>query len=489
MIHIIGLGPGNPDQLTKETIDLLKGDLPLYLRTAIHPTVEWLDKEGVDYTAFDNLYETMDTFEQVYGKIVDNLIDAGKNDLVYAVPGNPLCGELTVMKLLKRCKEEKINTRLYSGVSFIDACMAAVEHDPVEGLSILDAYAVVAGTQKPSPGMGALITQVHSAHMASETKLALMDIYDDETQVALIQAAGTPEEETLWLPLYEMDRHAVDHLTTLYIPAQPENFRDFNKLLSVMQTLRSPGGCPWDRKQTHETLEQYLLEETYEVIDAIENKDLDNLIEELGDLLLQIVFHAQIGKEEGLFTINDVIEGISQKMVHRHVHIFGDQGQKINADLDHVTTPEDVERIWAEVKKKEKGYTRLSEDMTAIPKAFPALLRAYKIQSKAGKVGFDWGNPEDALPKVKEELEEVKEALTEDDPDHLFEEVGDLLFAAVNVSRLADIEPELALDAAGQKFIKRFSAMEKMAENEGKSMKDYTLDELDAFWNRAKEGK
>lgn len=477
MIHIAGLGPGNPDQLTKETIDLLGSGRPVYLRTAIHPTVAWLNTRQIQYTAFDDLYDTLPTFEAVYGAIVSALVAAGTEDIVYAVPGNPLCGESTVMMLLKECQKVGVETCLYSGVSFIDACMAAVAHDPVAGLAILDAYAVVAGTQKPGPSSAALITQVHSPHMASETKLALMDIYADHVEVALIQSAGTPDEVTRWLPLYQMDREFVDHLTTLYIPAQPKSLRDYTKLLSIMERLRAPGGCPWDREQTHESLKQYLLEETYEVIDAIEADDLDNLIEELGDLLLQIVFHAQLGKEEGLFTMNDIIEGINEKMVRRHVHIFGDA---------QAETGEDVEKIWAAVKQREKGYDSLSEEMSGIPMAFPALLRAYKIQSKAGKVGFDWGNPQDALPKVAEEMAEVEEALAAGEESHITEEIGDLLFAAVNVARLAGVQPELALNAAGTKFIQRFKDMEKMAMAEGQNLENYDLAGLDTLWEQAK---
>ena len=175
--------------------------------------------------------------------------------------------------------------------------------------------------------------------------------------------------------------------------------------------------------------------------------------------------------------MNDIIEGINEKMVRRHVHIFGDA---------QAETGEDVEKIWAAVKQREKGYDSLSEEMSGIPMAFPALLRAYKIQSKAGKVGFDWGNPQDALPKVAEELAEVEEALAAGEESHITEEIGDLLFAAVNVARLAGVQPELALNAAGTKFIQRFKDMEKMAMAEGQNLENYDLAGLDTLWEQAK---
>ncbi len=219
------------------------------------------------------------------------------------------------------------------------------------------------------------------------------------------------------------------------------------------------------------------MEETYEVIDAIEADDVDNLVEELGDVLFQVVFHAQLGREAGLFTINDVIEGVNRKMVRRHPHVFVD-----NAAI----SPEEVVTNWEAIKETEKEATTLSGEMEGIPAAFTALLTANKIQSKAGKVGFDWKDPREALLKVSEEAQEVLVELEAGNAAALEEELGDLLFAVVNVARLAGVSPELALKKANVKFVRRFKAMENMAREKQKSLKDYDLDGLEGLWQAVK---
>ena len=254
--------------------------------------------------------------------------------------------------------------------------------------------------------------------------------------------------------------------------------RDGDKLIEIMETLRAPGGCPWDREQTHETLKPYLLEETYEVIDAIETGDIDNLIEELGDLLFQIVFHAELGREDGLFSLYDIFEGINKKMVSRHPHVFAE----VQAE-----TPEAVVTNWEAIKQKEKHTQTISDEMDRIPRAFTALMAAYKIQSKASKTGFDWQDPRPALDKVFEEAGEVSQELSGQDPKALEEELGDLLFAAVNVVRLAGYQPELVLDKGNAKFKKRFATMESLAGRDGVKLSDCTLEQQENYWQKAKK--
>jgi tetrapyrrole methylase family protein / MazG family protein len=248
-------------------------------------------------------------------------------------------------------------------------------------------------------------------------------------------------------------------------------------LLHIMNTLRSKDGCPWDIEQTHQTLKEYLLEETYEVMDAIDHNDSNNLSEELGDILLQVVFHAQIAKEEGRFNINDIIHKISKKMIDRHEHVFGKAECK---------TAEDVVNRWEKVKKKEKGNQTHQEVLKNIPKNLPSLIRAYKVQQKASLVGFDWDHIDDVWNKVLEEIDELKEALKEKSKENIIEELGDSLFALVNLARFVNILPEFALTGTTEKFITRFGYIENESLKNGKNIEELTLEEMDKLWEKAK---
>lgn len=251
--------------------------------------------------------------------------------------------------------------------------------------------------------------------------------------------------------------------------------KKFDELVKIMEILRSEKGCPWDRVQTHDTLKRYLLEETYELIEAIENKEPESIKEELGDLLLQIVFHSQIAKEEGNFDVEDVIQTIIQKMIGRHPHVFGEAEFK---------TPEEVLNQWDD-RKREEG--KLHESiLDGVPKALPALLKAYKIQSRVAKVGFDWDNIGGVIDKIKEELGEVEEAINSGEKDKIEEEIGDLLFSIVNLARFLKIDPETALRKTNRKFEKRFRKLENLAKNKGKTLKDMTLKEMDNLWDEIK---
>ncbi|GAB6184083.1 nucleoside triphosphate pyrophosphohydrolase [Thermodesulfovibrio hydrogeniphilus] len=251
----------------------------------------------------------------------------------------------------------------------------------------------------------------------------------------------------------------------------------FKKLVEIMEKLRSENGCPWDRVQTHDSLKRYLLEETYELIEAIEKKDYKGMKEELGDLLLQIVFHSKIAKDEGKFDIDEVIDTISNKMISRHPHVFGD------ADF---RTPEEVLNQWDD-RKKEEGKLRESI-LEGIPLALPALLRAYKIQSRVAKVGFDWENVEGVIEKIQEEISELRDAVNSGDKEKVEEELGDVLFSIVNLARFLKIDPETALRKTNRKFEERFKKLESIVKEQGKDLKDMTLSEMDEIWEKVKNG-
>ena len=250
----------------------------------------------------------------------------------------------------------------------------------------------------------------------------------------------------------------------------------WQKLIDIMATLRSENGCPWDKEQTHESLKRYLLEEAYEVLDAIDSGDDAALCDELGDVLLQVVFHAQLATETGRFTIDDVVDAVSDKMIRRHPHIFGEA---------HAENPDEVLTMWEQIKAKEKdsrgekkrGIMKLNDNL-------PALMLARKIQDKASRVGFDWEDIEGPKAKLREELAELEAASTKDEQ---LDEFGDVLFAAVNVARFMDIDAEDALRHTDRKFVRRFNYIEDAAARQGKELPELTLKEMDALWDEAKE--
>lgn len=479
MLKIMGLGPGAYEALTIGALKELKNNKNIYFRTEKHPTVDFLKDEGIKFESYDHAYEKYDSFDDVYKYIAEDLITKIKDDedLIYAVPGHPLVAEKSVINLIELCKENNIQYEVLPAVSFVDAMMEALQVDPIEGVKIIDAFDMK--NQILDKRVGTIITQVYNNFIASEVKLRLLEGYEDDTEIIFVRAAGVEGLESIRkIPLYELDwQEDIDYLTSIYIPKDLGNKKDFQDLLDIIETLRNPGGCPWDREQTHESLKSALLEECYEVIDSIENEDEDALIEELGDVLLQVVFHASIGKEDGYFDIMDVIGGISNKMINRHPHVFGNE--KAN-------TSEQVLVNWDEIKKEEKGIKTLTEEMQNIAKSLPATTRAYKVQKKAKKVGFDWDDVNCVMDKVKEELNEIKEVYNCEDKSIIEGEVGDLLFACINVARFLEVDGELALDKTIKKFIKRFSYIENEAIKNNKNLRDMTLEEMDKLWEEAK---
>ncbi len=258
----------------------------------------------------------------------------------------------------------------------------------------------------------------------------------------------------------------------------------FARLQRVIEILRAPGGCPWDRAQTHESLTRGMVEEAYEVVQAIENRDRDNLIEELGDVLLQVVMHAQIAAEEGNFSMREICDAECDKMIRRHPHVFGPKAEKSNDSA--ALSVDNVLDLWENIKEVEKTDTSTTASMQKIPRHLPALLRSEKVQKKAARVGFDWDDVSGAFSKLDEETAELKSAYEQGDPAHIREELGDLLFAITNISRFLDVDPEDALNATSQKFIKRFSYVEESAKAQGRRLEDMTLAEMDLLWEEAK---
>ncbi|NSL52894.1 bifunctional methyltransferase/pyrophosphohydrolase YabN [Calidifontibacillus erzurumensis] len=481
-ITILGLGAGDLEQLSVGVYRKLKNAQHLYLRTKDHPVVSDLLKEGIQFETFDKVYEKHDSFEVVYEEIVETLIEKVKEtDLTYAVPGHPLVAEKTVKLLLERSRGDRYHVAIEGGQSFFDAMFTALKIDPIEGFQFLD------GTDLHESQLNLrqhiIIGQVYDSFIASEVKLTLMERLPDDYEVVLVTQAGTKGETIKHLPLYELDREVeINNLTSVYVPPVQDDelvYGDFQKLREVIRTLREPNGCPWDREQTHESLKKYLVEETYEVLDAIDNGDIDLLIEELGDVLLQVMLHAQIGEDDGYFNINDVIRAITEKMIRRHPHVFGDVT---------VQSAKDVVTNWEQIKRTEKENGKEEASiLDGIPKELPSLYRAYELQKKAAKVGFDWQDVEPMWEKVKEELDEFRKEVISDEKEQMKKEFGDILFALVNLARFYKIDPEEALRFTNNKFYKRFRFIEEKVKENGQVITEMSLDELDAIWEEAKK--
>lgn len=485
-INIVGLGPGDPGQITLETLELLENQAPNYFRTAIHPTLDFIIKRKIPYQSFDDLYDHEEHFKAVYQKIVGALIAAALKDgeIVYAVPGNPLFGEQTVVLLIEEAKKRGIAYRVHSGVSFVDVSMNALEKDPVDGLNIYDAFSFTAASLDHQ--QAGLITQVYNQYRASELKLELMKVLRPETEVILLINVGMPESQVIKvIPLFELDRvDQINHLTSLYIPPQKNTYLGLKGTLAIMTKLRGEKGCPWDQAQDHRSLKNYLIEESYEVLAAIDQEDPDNLCEELGDVFFQIVFHASLAEEAGTFNIHDVLKGINDKMVRRHPHVFSHPA-KIGVDQ--------VDINWQAIKRREKGLGpedqsgKIARQMGKTPKFLPALIGAQKVQEKARRVGFDWEDPGQASAKLEEEIEEVMQAIRAKKVENMAEELGDLLFSVVNVSRLYGFSAERLLRGATQKFINRFEKMEKLVSQDKKTISDCNFEQMNGLWERSKE--
>lgn len=262
------------------------------------------------------------------------------------------------------------------------------------------------------------------------------------------------------------------------MPDKDRTENAFSRLVDLMARLREPDGCPWDRKQTPASLRPFLIEECFEVVDALEEEDPAKVREELGDLLFQIVFHARIAEEEGRFDIAGVIEGIHEKMVRRHPHVFGEA---------RAETDKDVLANWEEIKKAERGGDERRSVLEGVPRNLPALLRAHRLQEKAARVGFDWKHLNEAMPKLDEELAEFRASLGSGDAAKVEEELGDVFFTLVNLSRFLGVDPEEALRKTIGKFIHRFRHIEEQASAQGKELKDMTLEEMDRLWDEAKD--
>ncbi len=467
-ITVVSLGPGSREMLTLGALEAMKKAEKLVLRTGRCDAAVYLRENGVSFDTLDDLHETCEDFDELCAAAAARLKGlAEKSRVCYAVLD--AAADETVSAL-----QAEVSLTMLPGVPLSAPFLSALPQEKVEVQTA--SRLELTGVQNPL-----LILECDNRMLMGQCKLALLNWYAPDARVFFFppsqQAARTYEE----ILLEDLDRQKrYDHTCAVLIPALPAEKRtrfDFYDLVRIMARLRGEGGCPWDREQTHESLRPYLIEEAYETAAAIDEQDWLHVADELGDVLLQVVFQANIGEQYATFSLSDVTTAICRKMMERHRHIFGE---------DRCGSAHEVADNWEKIKKAQRGYATQGEVLENVSRQLPALMRAEKVQQKARQVGFDWDDPRDALKKVAEESGEVLEALAEGDEGHLREECGDLLFACVNAVRLAGEESECCLGQAADKFVRRFVRMEKAILADGKALEDLTINEMDVYWDRIK---
>ena len=471
-VVVVGLGPGDPRQVSVAARDAIAGAAHRFIRTTRHPSAHLVEPAR----AFDDLYEQAPSIDVVYGRIVDTLAAAAgeHGEVLYAVPGSPLVAERTV-ELLRT--DPRVELDVVASLSFLDLAWARLGIDPLEaGVRLVDGHRFAeAAAGQPGPF---LVGQCDTRLVLSDVKLTVDEAIEADPGgarpvVTVLQRLGLPDEAVFDVALEELDRVVeADHLTSVWLPRLGAPVAgEYTRLAELVRVLRAR--CPWDRVQTHQSLTRHLIEETYEVLDAIEgleaagadpDRAYGHLEEELGDLLFQVAFHATLAAEAGQFGLADVARGIHDKLVARHPHVFGEPGQDVPN--------------WEAQKKAEKGRASVME---GVPAHLPSLLYALKMQSKAASVGFDWENAAGAWPKIREELEELEAAIAggPEAAAAVNDELGDVLFSVVNVARHLGVDPESALRASAGKFRARFMAMEALA-----AARDTVVD--DRLWDEVK---
>ncbi|MDO5028406.1 MAG: nucleoside triphosphate pyrophosphohydrolase [Bacillota bacterium] len=467
-ILVIGLGSTDLSAISEKILAELRTKKKIFLRTKAHEAAKDLQAD-FDLFSLDSFYEEEEDLERVDEKIASFLEkEAEKEDLIYLVPGSPFVLERAVSLMI----EKGLDLDFINNQSAADVVFASLKHI-TSGYRTLAAKDV--SIHNIDYSLDLLIQEIDHEYILDELILKLLDSYPSSAKFSLIKNGGLDSQEIYTDRLENYQRKIIpNHQTSLLVYKADQERYTFSDLLQTTDILRGPEGCPWDMEKTHEDLRQDLLEEAYEAVYAINNNDLDNLCEELGDLLFQVSLHAQIAYENGDFSINDVINSINSKLIYRHPHVFGDfkldKSSKVLQNWDSIKySSRDINKFWQRLDSS---------------KGNPSTLWAYDIIDKVTRIGFDWSNKEEILEKVKEEYREVVGALNS--PTDLEEELGDLLFTVVNLCHYLGYEAELLLTSACHKFIARFKFMEDLAEDQGLDIKEIGKDKLEEFWQVSK---
>lgn len=465
-ITVVGLGNGGMQLVTLQTAEQLRSAPTLILRTAAHDAAAWLTRQNIVFTALDSLHETAEDFDELNRLCCQAVLEAAEQAPVTYACFDPL-------------HDDTVQALLQSGAPVI--ILPYVGQDNVARVAAQQAGACVVTTasdlQAQDGQLPLVVLELDNAMLAGEVKMKLLPLYGEQARVLFFEDGKNKGVKPL--PLVELDRqkrfgHRAMAVVLPQALLEKERF-DVYDLLAVMRILRGENGCPWDRKQTHQSLRAGLIEEAYEAAMAIDEGDDAAMTDELGDVLLQVALHSVIGEEYATTSFSDICTAVTAKMIHRHPHVFGEEVCR---------TADDVLSAWHERKAKERGIQTLAGEMRDVKKGLAPLLRAAKVQDRAARVGFDWPTALDALDKVKEEAEELADAIR--NRTNVAEEMGDLLFSCINVARLLSLDGDKMVALATEKFIKRFEIMENAINSDGKALKNLTIDELSVYWDRSK---
>ena len=496
-VVVVGLGPGGADLLLPAARAAIVATDPerRFVRTARHPAVADLAADGIELRACDDLYEAAADRAAIYEAIAERLLTAAEaGDVCFAVPGSPAVGEQSVALLRTRLGKRLV---LLPGLSFLDLAWLRLGVDPTagSGARAVDGQALPAAL----PAGPLLVSHCHSKPVLSDVKLALLERLAGEAPVTVLARLGLPDESVGTVPLEDLDRVVEpDHLTSVFVELPPGGPGEaWERLVALIERLRAPGGCPWDAEQTHHTLARHLIEESYEVIEAIEalpasapapgpepvpDGAYEHLEEELGDLACQVIFHATFAREAGAFTVTDVLSGIHDKLVRRHPHVFGDVA---------VSGADEVVANWEVIKREEKGRASL---MDGVSRHLPSLLYAHKLYRKAGSAGLSFGTAEDAAGRVNAELDGLMRAIAADGgadaggggglAAEAEARLGEALAAIVYLARLAGIDGESALRGWAGRFKVRFQTLEAKAAEQGTTVESMPPPAVATLWEQ-----
>ncbi|HEV7861496.1 MAG TPA: nucleoside triphosphate pyrophosphohydrolase [Acidimicrobiia bacterium] len=482
-VVVVGLGPAGADLLLPAARAVIEATAPerRFVRTLRHPAVADLIAEGVEFRSCDDLYESAAGPRDVYEAIANRLVAAAEDgDACFAVPGSPAVGEHSVTLLRERLGKR---LGLVPGLSFVDLAWLRLGVDPLAGSGArsVDGKALPAAL----PAGPLLVSHCHSRLVLSDVKLALLERLPGEAPVTVLARLGLPDESVTTVSLEDLDRGVEpDHLTSVFVELPPGGPGEaWERLVALIERLRAPGGCPWDAEQTHHSLARHLIEESYEVIEAIEalpasapapgpepvpEGAYEHVEEELGDLACQVIFHATLAREAGAFTVTDVLSGIHDKLVRRHPHVFADVA---------VSGADEVVANWEVIKREEKGRTSL---MDGVSKHLPSLLYAHKLYRKAGSAGLTFGTAEEALARAGGELAGLVGAPA----DEAERRLGEALAAVVHLARLAGIDGESALRGWAGRFKDRFQTLERLAAERGETVESIPPPVIATLWDQ-----
>ncbi len=458
----------SPGALTAAQREAITGAERLFLQTEKHPSAQAVRALRRSYTPLDDLFMKAEDFDALNRSIAEKLCGAG--ECVYVATGNIQNSQLP--EILKAAEQRGVEIVVLPHLSAGDVAFSSRER--AQALSAHDL------PRQIDPEQNYTVEEIDTKQTAGAVKLFFSEFWPDEwlAQFASIKKDGN--FETREIKLCDLDRQPrYDATTILYIPHcnyEQRKRHGFEDVMRVVRRLRAPDGCPWDREQTHASLKNALLEESYELIDAIDEDDDAHTCEEMGDVLLQFALHAAIAEEQRAFTERDACTELVEKLIYRHPHVFGNI---------RVNGSDEVLKNWDALKMSQRNQSTQTEVLKSVPRSFPALLRSRKVQKKAADIGFDWNSAKEAFYKISEETEELRIAIEQN--GNVEEEMGDLLFAVVNVARLMKLEPEFLLMLATDKFIARFEKMEELAGSRGQNLKDMSFQEQDELWEQAKK--